>query len=79
MGLLLGLVLGFILNLAWYFFTLIVFGYGHIAPEWYIEVHKWIEKFLVIFSIILCLIASQWFYYYYFKKGKDKEIGTDNT
>lgn len=71
LGLLSGCVLAFVLNVAWYLFKLIVLGYGHSAPESFIRIHVWVETTLIIISIIICLIASQWFYHYTFKKDKD--------
>jgi ABC-type antimicrobial peptide transport system permease subunit len=70
LGLILGCVLAFVLNIAWYIFTLIVLGYGHSAPEWFIEIDTWIERILIVISVLSCLIASQWFYYYAHKKGR---------
>jgi hypothetical protein len=69
-GLLLGLIIGFVLNLAWYFLTLVVLGYGNSAPESYIRVQGLIELVLIIGSIIICLLASQWYYHYIRRKGK---------
>ena len=68
LGLALGLILNFVLNLAWYFFKLIVLGYGHSAPEWFITVHERIEIILLIISVCSGLIASQILYRSAFQK-----------
>jgi len=70
LGFVLGFVLAFILNVAWYLFRLIVLGYGHSAPESFIKLDEWVERVLVIVSILFCLIASQWYYHHAHKKGK---------
>lgn len=70
LGLILGLVLAFGLNIAWYLFKLIVFGYGHSAPESFIKIHEWVERILVIASVLSGVIASQWYYHYAHKKGR---------
>lgn len=66
LGLIGGGVLGYVLNSIWFFFRLVALGYGDSGPLWVNEVNKWIW----IFSILVGLIASQWYYHYAHKKGR---------
>jgi hypothetical protein len=65
-GLLLGGLLGLVLNIFWFIFTLTVLGYGDSGPEWLIAVNNWI----FIISMAICLIGSQVVHYYVSKKEK---------
>lgn len=63
-GLVIGGVLGLVLNIIWFIFTLTVLGYGDSGPQWIIAVNNWI----FIISMAICLIGSQIVYYYVSKK-----------
>jgi ABC-type multidrug transport system permease subunit len=63
-GLVLGIVLGVLLNYIWFFFGLIVLGYGDSGPEWLTTVNR----FIYVFSLAICLLGSQVFYHYVYKK-----------
>jgi hypothetical protein len=65
-GLVIGLILGFVLNVIWFSFRLAVLGYGDSGPEWIIAVNNWI----FIISIAICLIGSQIVHHYVSKKVK---------
>ncbi len=66
LDLILGCVLAFILGFVWFFFKLIILGYGDSGPQWINTVYTYIE----IISIFSGAIASQWYYHYAHKKGK---------
>jgi hypothetical protein len=63
-SLVIGLTLGFVLNVIWFIFRLTVLGYGDSGPQWIIGVNNWI----FIISMAICLIGSQIVYYYVSKK-----------
>jgi hypothetical protein len=59
----LGYLTGVIINFLWYLFLALVVGWGDSAPEWYIEIQKIIFNTILIISVIIWIIGSQWFYH----------------
>ncbi len=65
-GLLLGWVTGYVVGFLWYFFKLIVLGYGDSGPQWINNVYDVIWAV----SILSGIVVSQWYYSYAHKKGR---------
>jgi ABC-type antimicrobial peptide transport system permease subunit len=69
-GLLLGGLLGLVLNFFWYFFVSLILGYEDSAPDWLFPIQGQIHTIIFLVSILMGLIASQWFYYHARKNGR---------
>jgi len=58
------------LNFFWYFFVSLILGYGDSAPDWLFPIQGQIHTIIFLVSILIGLIASQWFYYYARRNGR---------
>ena len=70
LGILLGFIIGIILNYLWFFFLALIVGWGDSAPGWYVEVQDFIHIAIVVVSVISCIILLQWRNYHSMKQGR---------
>jgi hypothetical protein len=72
LGFVLGGLLGYVLNVIWYIFGLVVLGYGDSGPVWLTT----IQHILYVFSIIFGVFVSQ-VYYFTCRRKYAKKTGVE--
>ncbi len=56
--LVIGLVIGFALNISWYIFTGVVLGWGDSAPNWYFKIQNIVFNGVLLISVIGVFFVS---------------------
>ena len=68
MTVVIGLVVGLLVNLLWYLFTALVVGWGDSAPDWYIEIQGRIFYGIMFASVIVIIFVFR----FLSKKGESR-------